>query len=36
MAIGPVIENGFYYDVDYERSFYPGRTWKPSKSAWAS
>lgn len=20
MAIGPVIENGFYYDVDYERS----------------
>ena len=23
MAIGPVIENGFYYDVDYERSFTP-------------
>jgi threonyl-tRNA synthetase len=21
MAIGPVIENGFYYDVDFERSF---------------
>jgi len=23
MAIGPVIENGFYYDVDYERPFTP-------------
>ena len=23
MAIGPVIENGFYYDIDYERSFTP-------------
>ena len=23
MAIGPVIENGFYYDVEYERSFTP-------------
>ena len=23
MAIGPVIENGFYYDIDYERSFIP-------------
>jgi threonyl-tRNA synthetase len=23
MAIGPVIENGFYYDIDYERSFSP-------------
>ena len=23
MAIGPVIENGFYYDIDYERPFTP-------------
>lgn len=23
MAIGPVIENGFYYDIEYERSFTP-------------
>ena len=23
MAIGPVIENGFYYDIDYERTFTP-------------
>lgn len=23
MAIGPVIDNGFYYDIDYERSFTP-------------
>jgi len=23
MAIGPVIEDGFYYDIDYERSFTP-------------
>jgi threonyl-tRNA synthetase len=23
MAIGPVIENGFYYDIDFERSFTP-------------
>ena len=23
MAIGPVIENGFYYDIDYKRSFTP-------------
>ncbi|HBB53334.1 MAG TPA: threonine--tRNA ligase, partial [Legionellales bacterium] len=23
MAIGPVIEDGFYYDFDYERSFTP-------------
>ena len=35
MAIGPVIENGFYYDVDYERSFIR-KTWKRSKNAWGS
>ena len=23
MAIGPVIENGFYYDIEYERNFTP-------------
>lgn len=23
MAIGPVVENGFYYDIDYERPFTP-------------
>ena len=23
MAIGPVIENGFYYDIAYEKSFLP-------------
>ena len=23
MAIGPVIENGFYYDIDFERPFTP-------------
>ena len=23
MAIGPVIENGFYYDIEYERPFTP-------------
>lgn len=23
MAIGPVIENGFYYDIEYERAFKP-------------
>ena len=23
MAIGPVIEHGFYYDVDYERPLHP-------------
>ncbi|MEM7401258.1 MAG: threonine--tRNA ligase [Pseudomonadota bacterium] len=23
MAIGPVIENGFYYDIEYERAFTP-------------
>ena len=23
MAIGPVIENGFYYDIEYQRSFTP-------------
>ena len=23
MAIGPVIENGFYYDIDFDRSFTP-------------
>jgi threonyl-tRNA synthetase len=25
MAIGPVIENGFYYDIRYDPGFHPGR-----------
>lgn len=32
MAIGPVIDDGFYYDVDFGRSATP-RTSRPSSSA---
>jgi threonyl-tRNA synthetase len=32
MVIGPVIDEGFYYDIAYERPFTPG-TWPPSSSA---
>ena len=31
VTIGPVIENGFYYDFAYKRPFYR-KTWKPSKA----
>ena len=30
VTIGPVIENGFFYDFSYKRPFTP-RTWRPSK-----
>jgi threonyl-tRNA synthetase len=33
VTIGPVIEDGFYYDFAYKRRFRP-RTSRPSRSAW--
>jgi threonyl-tRNA synthetase len=33
VTIGPVIDDGFYYDFAYERPFTP-TTWRQSRSAW--
>ena len=33
VTIGPVVENGFYYDFAYKRPFRP-TIWRRSKSAW--
>ena len=34
VTIGPVIEDGFYYDFAYKTAVHDRGSWPPSKSAW--